>query len=191
MMLCLLVAAGWTQTLREASANTHTYSVERDMGLHLSRWREPPTHCQLLYNMYCITAESNRPPPWNNTLRHTSSRSLQALAPNHGDMRSPYMHTFAQRQFSSCLETPSPRRAVLDAPVGCYSVSKRPASQLDTLISSQDSWSGSQPVRRIINLSVSQSYSCAPSHTAVRLTRLSAIQTAARSVRQSRHIFSR
>lgn len=32
-------------------------------GLHPSRWLEPPTHCQLLYNMYCITVESNRPSP--------------------------------------------------------------------------------------------------------------------------------
>lgn len=44
--------------------DTHTHaicSVRHNTQFQLSRWREPPTHCQLLYNMYCITAHGNNP----------------------------------------------------------------------------------------------------------------------------------
>ena len=62
----------------------HTCSVQCQawQGLHLSRWREPPTHFQLLYNTYCITAESNRPPPcaWtSNTLSHSEREDVDGL----------------------------------------------------------------------------------------------------------------
>lgn len=67
------------------------------------------------------------------------------------------------------------------------SVKTLSSSQLGTLISLQDSWPGCQPVRWIINLSVSPSYSCALSHTAVQLTRPSSIQTAAQTVWHASH----
>ncbi len=98
-----------TNTCTKACAQTHTHiQCVTQQGLHLSRWREPPTHCQLLYNMYCITAESNRPPPgvWR------SNTHIQSFTYRYGQQTqrcslSPCKHTHTETwwTFLSSLET--------------------------------------------------------------------------------------
>lgn len=174
MTLYLFVAAGQAQahSLSHTRARTHIHtrslslahslcSVSRSRGLHLFRWQHPPTRCQLLYNMYCITAASNR--------LSAGARTV-AQAHGHTDTKPVIHHRrqahAAQRNTQAAVCARAPARA--QGRVRCRGCITRPACHVDP--SAAASQSVSQPpctltvrARCVQILSRSSSLSPAPS----------------------------
>lgn len=136
-----------TNTLnsKRADKHTHIWCVTLGTDTRLSRWREPPTHCQLLYNMYCITAKSSEPRSEKlNTDGHAGCQDAVSI---HINGKSTVKVFLLHRALDTWVNPPA-----------IQSGSIQPASWLNHK-------TAGQPLRRIIHVSVCQLYSCAQSHS--------------------------